>query len=84
MPSKILQGKVVSTKMDKTAVVVVEVPKMNLRYGKRFVKFKKYKVHDADNSLIEGDVVSIIESRPMSKTKAWSIKNVISSNKAEK
>ena len=84
MPSKTLRGTVSSTKMDKTAVVVIEVPKKHAKYGKRYIKFKKYKVHDEANVLNEGDVVSITESRPLSKTKRWALKEVLVSSKVEK
>ncbi len=79
MSSKQLQGKVVSTKMNKTGVVQVETPKIHARYGKRFIKFKKYKVHDPENKLVEGDTVVIVESRPLSKTKSWTIGEVVNS-----
>ncbi len=72
-------GKVVSNKMDKTAVVVVERQFPHPLYGKRVKKSKRYYVHDPENKLQVGDVVKIRESRPISKLKRWVIAEVISS-----
>lgn len=77
MSSKTLKGTVVSTKMNKTAVVTVNVPKKHSIYGKRFVKYNKFKVHDEENMLKEGDVVVIVESKPISKSKTWVLKEVV-------
>ena len=79
MARKILNGKVTSTKADKTAVVSVNVPKVHPMYGKRFVKVKKYLVHDEQNALKEGDMVSFEESKPISKSKCWVLKEVLNS-----
>lgn len=65
-------GRVVSTKMDQTAVVVVETKKMHPLYKKRVKKTKKYHAHD-ELGVKEGDLVKIIETRPISKTKKWKI-----------
>ncbi|MEM8637352.1 MAG: 30S ribosomal protein S17 [Cyanobacteria bacterium P01_G01_bin.54] len=70
-------GIVVSNKMNKTAVVAVENRSPHPKYGKIVVKTKKYKAHDEDNSCNEGDRVRIRESRPLSKTKRWTIAEVI-------
>ena len=72
-------GKVVSNKMDKTAVVVVERQFPHPLYGKRVKKSKRYYVHDPENKLQVGDVVKIRESRPISKLKRWVIAEIISS-----
>ena len=69
---KTFVGKVVSTKMDKTAVVVVETKKAHPIYKKRVKKTKKYHVHDG-LGVEEGDRVKIVEIRPMSKTIRWKV-----------
>jgi small subunit ribosomal protein S17 len=68
---KKFKGTVVSTKMAKTAVVVVDDFKMHPKYKKRYKVSKKYKVHDAESSAKVGDVVEFIECRPLSKDKKW-------------
>jgi len=64
-------GIVVSNKMDKTVVVQVERLKMHTKYRKTYRVSKKYKAHDEDNVLIEGDKVKLIETKPISKDKKW-------------
>ncbi len=71
MPKRILQGVVVSDKMDKSVVVQVERRVMHPVYKKYIKRSKKYTAHDENNLCKVGDVVQIIESRPMSKTKTW-------------
>lgn len=73
MPRRILRGEVVSCKMDKTAVVRVKRPSKHPIYKKVVFKFRKYAAHDPDNACSVGDVVSIRESRPYSKTKTWEV-----------
>lgn len=73
MPKRILQGVVVSAKQDKTVVVSVERQVMHPVYKKFVKKSKKFAAHDENNQFKEGDVVSIIESKPYSKTKAWTV-----------
>lgn len=73
MPKRILQGVVVSAKQDKTVVVSVERQVMHPVYKKIVKKSKKFAAHDENNQFKEGDVVSIIESKPYSKTKAWTV-----------
>ena len=70
---KSLIGTVVSTKMDKTAVVSVERRYPHPLYHKIVRSTKRYKAHDADNSAVLGDVVRIVETRPLSKEKRWRI-----------
>jgi len=65
-------GRVVSTKMDQTAVVAVETKKIHPLYKKRVKKTKKYHAHD-ELGVKEGDLVKIVETRPISKTKKWKI-----------
>lgn len=72
---KKFNGVVVSDKMDKTIVVLVEAVKIHYRYGKRYMVSKKYKVHDESNKYKEGDKVSFIECRPLSKDKRWRVIN---------
>jgi small subunit ribosomal protein S17 len=71
MPKRILQGVVVSAKMDKTVVVKVDRRVMHPLYKKFITKSKKYHAHDESNSCKEGDVVRIMECAPLSKTKTW-------------
>jgi small subunit ribosomal protein S17 len=73
MPKRILQGVVVSDKQDKTVVVSVERQIMHPVYKKIVKKSKKYAAHDENNQFKAGDKVSIIESKPYSKTKAWTV-----------
>lgn len=70
---KTLSGTVVSDKMDKTVVVLVERFVKHPKYGKYFKKSKKYKAHDALNACKEGDVVTISECRPLSKDKHFEV-----------
>ncbi|HUS51965.1 MAG TPA: 30S ribosomal protein S17 [Candidatus Bathyarchaeia archaeon] len=73
---KMLVGKVISTKMDKTAVVAVETKKAHPLYKKAVKKTKKYHVHD-ELGVEEGAQVKIAENRPLSKTKRWRIAEVV-------
>ena len=77
MPKKILKGKVVSNKMDKTIVVAVENKRLHPRYKKLVLKTRKFKAHDESNQCKIGDLVEIIEHIPMSKTKRWLLKEVL-------
>lgn len=71
MPKKILQGVVVSDKMDKSVVVRVERRVMHPVYKKYIKRSSKHTAHDENNLHKVGDVVQIMESRPLSKTKTW-------------
>lgn len=73
MPRRILQGVVVSDKQDKTVVVRVERQVLHPVYKKFIKRSKKYAAHDENNQFKTGDIVKIIESKPMSKTKAWAV-----------
>ena len=66
-------GTVVSTKMDKTAVVAVERRRPHPLYRKIVRSTKRYKAHDPNNNAVLGDVVRIEETRPLSKEKRWRI-----------
>jgi small subunit ribosomal protein S17 len=72
-----LIGKVVSNKMDKTVVVLVERRVKHPIYGKIVMRSNKYKAHDESNQYNEGDTVEIAESRPLSRTKAWSVVRLV-------
>lgn len=73
MPRRILQGTVVSDKQDKTVVVQVERKVMHPVYKKFIRKSKKYAAHDENNQFKIGDIVRIIESKPISKNKSWKV-----------
>lgn len=75
---KILVGRVTSDKMDKTIVVQVERLKRHAQYGKVIRFHRKYKAHDEQNQAKIGDLVKIIESRPISKEKRWALVEVLS------
>lgn len=75
MPRRILQGSVVSTKGDKTIVVLVERTTKHPIYGKTMRASKKFHAHDEGNTCQVGDVVQIVESRPYSKLKAFELLN---------
>ena len=70
-------GTVVSRKMDKTAVVAVERKVAHPVYGKQVVRTKKYYAQDDENAAREGDVVRIVETRPLSRTKRWRIVEIV-------
>lgn len=76
---KVLVGRVTSDKMDKTIVVKVERLKRHPLYGKVVRLHKKYKAHDEQNSAKSGDLVKIIESRPVSKEKRWALVEILES-----
>ncbi len=73
MPRRVLQGVVVSDKMDKTVTVQVERRFKHPLYKKFIRRSKKYAAHDETNAIKIGDVVRIRECRPMSKRKKWEI-----------
>lgn len=68
-----LQGVVVSDAMDKTIVVRVDRVRVHPKYKKRYTVHKKYAAHDARNQYHVGDAVTIVASRPFSKTKRWRV-----------
>lgn len=73
MPRRILEGNVVSAKNNKTITVLVERRFMHPMYKKYIKSTTKYTAHDEANAAQEGDRVSIIECRPISKTKRWTL-----------
>ncbi|TDL98492.1 30S ribosomal protein S17 [Macrococcus brunensis] len=74
---KVYTGKVVSDKMDKTITVSVETYKTHSLYGKRIKYTKKYKAHDENNTAKMGDIVRIMETRPLSATKRFRLVEVV-------
>ncbi len=70
-------GKVVSTNMDKTIVVLTETYKNHPLYKKRVKYSKKYKAHDEENKAKVGDTVKIVACRPLSKTKRYVLDSII-------
>jgi len=74
---KVYTGRVVSDKMDKTVTVLVETHKKHPLYGKRVKYSKKFKAHDEQNEAKIGDVVRIMETRPLSATKRFRLVEVI-------
>ncbi|GLB46614.1 30S ribosomal protein S17 [Philodulcilactobacillus myokoensis] len=74
---KVYRGRVVSDKMEKTIAVVVETYKTDPTYGKRVKYSKKYKANDKDNSAKKGDIVDIMETRPLSATKHFRLVKIV-------
>ncbi len=74
---KVLTGEVVSNKMDKTIVVSYYRRKLHPLYKKYITVSKKIKAHDAENECGIGDVVRVIESRPLSKEKKWRLLEIL-------
>ncbi len=75
---RVLQGVVTSHKMDKTVTVLVETTKKHPKYGKRVKYAKKYKAHDELNEAKVGDVVTIMECRPISAQKHFRLLAIVS------
>ena len=74
---KVRQGVVVSDKNDKTIVVRVQSRKPHPTYGKMMTSSKNYHAHDEANEAGVGDIVQIMETRPMSKMKRWRLLNIV-------
>jgi len=70
-------GKVTSNKMDKSIVVSIERKVKHPLYGKFLKKTKKYVAHDENNECNEGDVVQLMETRPLSKSKRWRLVKIV-------
>ena len=77
MPKKIYTGEVISDKMNKTVVVAVTRLAQHPVYKKTIRKIEKFKAHDEENRCRQGDMVSIIESRPISRDKRWKVLDVV-------
>ncbi len=74
---KVRIGKVVSNKMDKTIVVATEKLVAHPLYNKQVKNTKKYKAHDEENMCQIGDIVKIMETRPLSKDKRWRLVEIV-------
>ena len=74
---RLFKGVIVSDKMDKTVIVLVNRYKKHPKYKKRYKISKKYKAHDENNKFKTGDKVVIQETRPISKDKKWIVKDLI-------
>ena len=72
-----LIGRVVSDKMEKTVTVLVERKVKHPMYGKVMVRSNKYHAHNEGNAAKAGDLVEIVETRPVSRTKTWAVTNVL-------
>ena len=73
----VLVGRVLSNRMDKTVVVEVERKKRHPLYGKVIAMRKRYKAHDEENACEIGDIVEMIESRPLSREKRWLVTQIL-------
>jgi small subunit ribosomal protein S17 len=80
--TRTLVGRVVSNKMQKTVTVLVERRVKHPLYGKYIVKSNKYHAHDETDALNEGDLVEIAASRPLSRTKTWTVTRVVETAQA--
>jgi len=74
---KVIIGKVVSNKMQKTIVVSVERKVMHPKYGKFIKMTSKFKAHDEKNECTINDIVKLMETRPLSKDKRWRLVEII-------
>ena len=74
-------GRVVSNKMDKTVVVAVETLRHHPLYKKTIKRAVKFKAHDENNECGAGDIVRIIETRPLSRYKRWRVAEIITKGK---
>ena len=74
---KIITGRVVSNKMEKTVVVAVERMVIHPRYKRIIRRTRKFKAHDADNACHIGDKVKLVETRPLSKEKHWRVVEIL-------
>lgn len=82
MPKKVYAGKVVSDKMDKTVVVAVTKTFQHPLYKKTIKRIARFKAHDEENKCKTGDMVQIVESRPISKDKRWQVIKILKSEEA--
>jgi small subunit ribosomal protein S17 len=76
---RVLVGRVLSNRMEKTVVVQVERRKRHPLYGKVITSRTRFKAHDADNKCQIGDLVKIVESRPLSREKRWTVDAILES-----
>jgi len=80
--TRVLTGRVVSDKMDKTVTVLVERRVTHPLIGKIITRSKKYHAHDENNEFKQGDLVAIEETRPLSRTKTWKVARLIEKSKS--
>jgi len=81
---RIITGKVVSNKMDKTIVVAVERQIQHPIYKKNYKRTNTFKAHDEENKCQPGDIVEIVETRPISKDKHFSVYKIVKTQKVNK
>ena len=81
-PQRTLVGRVVSNKMEKTVTVLVERRVRHPVYGKTLTRSTRFHAHDESNKIGEGDLVEIAETRPMSRTKTWTVTRVVQAARA--
>lgn len=74
---KVRRGRVVSDKMEKTVVVAIERLVKHPLYGKRMKRTTRFPAHDETNDCNEGDLVEIMETRPLSKSKRWRVTRIL-------
>ena len=70
-------GKVISNKGDKTITILVETYKKDPKYDKRVKYSKKYRAHDEENKAKVGDIVRVVETKPLSKTKRFNLVEIV-------
>jgi small subunit ribosomal protein S17 len=70
-------GKVISSKMDKTITVMIERKVKHPVYGKYIKRSTKVHAHDANNECNQGDIVTVVACRPLSKSKKWMLENIV-------
>ena len=75
--ARTVTGRVISNKMDKSATVLIERKVKHPVYGKYIRRSTKLHIHDAENTCNEGDLVTIEQCRPLSKTKSWKLVEVV-------
>ena len=73
-------GVVVSNKSNKTIIIAIQTRYQHPKYGKTVVKTKRYMAHDENNSCKPGDLVLLEESRPISRHKKWTLKEILKNN----
>lgn len=74
---RVVTGKVISNKMDKTITVIIERKVKHPVYGKYIKRSTKVHAHDASNECNEGDLVTVVACRPLSKSKKWMLENIV-------
>ena len=77
MAKRTLTGVVTSAKRDKTITITVTSREMHPLYGKQYTVSRKYTAHDEKNEAGEGDTVTIVETRPISKTKSFTLQAIV-------